>query len=96
MISGVGYSILIEPNMLRVEDIELVSEKVVEDVTILHITDMHIDAIGYHEHKLFQRIQELDPDIILQTGDLLDLYNPDEWDTELMNDLADLFRQPQP
>jgi predicted MPP superfamily phosphohydrolase len=96
MISGVGYSILIEPNMLRVEEIEIVSDKVAEDVTILHLTDMHIDAIGYHEQKLFRCIQELDPDIILQTGDLLDLYHPEEWDIELMNDLADLFRQLSP
>lgn len=96
MISSVGYSILIEPNMLRVEEIELVSDKVAEDVTILHLTDMHIDAIGYHEHKLFRRIQELDPDIILQTGDLTDLYHPEDLDTAMMNELADLFRQLSP
>lgn len=96
VISGFGYSIFIEPNTLRVEEIEILSDKVAEDITILHLTDMHIKALGYHERKLFRRIQELDPDIILQTGDLLDLYNPEEWDIELMNDLADLFRQLSP
>jgi predicted MPP superfamily phosphohydrolase len=96
MISGLGYSVLIEPNALRVEEIEIVSEKVTQDVTILHLTDMHIEAIGYHERKLFQRMQELDPDIILQTGDLMDLYESEEWDAELMKDLADQFRRLKP
>ncbi|MCP4397475.1 MAG: hypothetical protein GY801_09290 [bacterium] len=96
LVSGFGYATLIEPNIVWVEEIDIRSDKVIEEVTILHLTDMHIDSIGYHERKLFRQIQELNPDIIVQTGDLLDLYNPEEWDKEHMNELADLFRQLTP
>ena len=93
LFSGFSYATLIEPNLVRVETIEIRSDKVFEEVTLLHLTDMHIDSIGYHEHKLFRRIQQLNPDIIVQTGDLLDLYHPDDWDKKHMNELAELFRQ---
>jgi len=96
LVSSFGHATLIEPNTLRVEEVEILSDKVSEDVTILHLTDMHIDSIGKYEQKLFRRIQQLNPDIIVQTGDLLDLYGPEQRDEEMMRKLAGLFKQLRP
>jgi predicted MPP superfamily phosphohydrolase len=92
-----GYAALIEPNLLQVKQVEIVSEKVAEPVTILHLTDMHLDeSSSWTTRKLFRKIQQLDPDIILQTGDLMDLYTPEDRDEEFMGEVADLFRQLTP
>ena len=96
LLSSFSYATCIEPNLVRVEKIDIRSEKVLEELTILHLTDMHLDSIGYHERKLFRQIQQLNPNMIVQTGDLLDLYNPEKWDREHMNELAEMFRQLRP
>jgi predicted MPP superfamily phosphohydrolase len=92
MLSLGSYSAFIEPNMLRVERIDIVSDKVSEEVTILHLTDMHITQIGTHEQKIFQRIQELQPDMIVRTGDFLDVYDTEE-KRQILQELAAIFRQ---
>ena len=90
-----SYSTLLEPKMLRVEQIDIVTDKVPEEVTILHLTDMHITKIGPHEQKIFQRVQELQPDMIVRTGDFLDVYDSDK-KKRILQELAAIFRQFSP
>lgn len=95
MLSTFGYGTCIEPNALRVEEVEIVSDKVSEDVTILHLSDMHIRSVGRYERKVFQRIQQLNPDIIVRTGDFIVEYDPEKKDP-LLKKLAPLFQQLKP
>jgi predicted MPP superfamily phosphohydrolase len=90
-----NYSVFVEPNMLRVENIEIVSDKVSEEVTILHLTDMHVTKIGSYEHKIFRRIRELNPDMIVRTGDFLDVHDSTE-KRQILQELAAMFRQCAP
>jgi len=95
LLSNFGYATLIGPNALRVEEVKIVSHKVSEDVTILHISDIHIHSVGWYERKVFRCIQQLNPDIILHTGDLISVYEPEKRDRELKK-LAMLFQQLTP
>ncbi len=95
VLSIFGYGTSIEPNALRVEEVEIVSDKVSEDVTILHLSDMHIRSVGRYERKVFQRIQQLNPDIIVRTGDFITVYDKEKKDP-LLKKLAVLFQQLDP
>jgi len=95
VLSTFGYGTSIEPNALRVEEVEIVSDKVSEDVTILHLSDMHITSVGRYERKVFQRIQQLNPDIIVRTGDFIAVYDTEKKDP-LLKKLATLFQQLEP
>lgn len=68
------YASLIEPMRLQVETIDIVSDKVTAAFTILHISDIQSGVVGRYEERVFQRIQALQPDLIIHTGDLLHSY----------------------
>ena len=48
------------------------SLKVENNVRVIQISDMHNARFGKDNKKLIERIQKLDPDIILCTGDIID------------------------
>lgn len=69
------YSLGIEPFRLQVTEQVLLSPKLKtgKPLRILHIGDLHIERITRREKELQKRIEELQPDLILFSGDILNL-----------------------
>lgn len=66
---------VIEPNWIAVErvvvsDAELA--QVLSGVTVVQISDLHVrNKPGYRENSLIEKVNSLNPDIVLITGDIL-------------------------
>jgi len=69
------YSTWIEPFHIKVTQAELRSPKLYgrTPLRLLHITDLHIERITPREQELLRLVEELAPDVIVLTGDYLNL-----------------------
>ncbi len=65
------YATHIEPHMLQIREITIATDKVSRPITVLHISDIQSGGISDYEEKVFATINELNPDLILHTGDFL-------------------------
>ena len=75
------YSTWIEPFWLGVTHNSLRNPKLREQGTVrlLHVSDLHVERITKRERELVRRVQELKADVLVLTGDYLNLsYNEDE------------------
>ncbi len=70
------YVTNIEPERLVIRSIELQTPKLTKPVRVLHISDIQAGEIGDYQRKVFKKIRELKPDLILNTGDLLQVVPP--------------------
>ena len=70
------YVTSVEPERLVVRRVELKTPKVSERVRLLHISDIQSGGIGAYEKKVFKTIRDLQPDLILNTGDYLQVVPP--------------------
>ncbi len=77
------YATHIEPNFLVLRRVSLSTPKLEKPVRLLHITDIQSAAVGSHEERAFRKINELKPDLILNTGDMLQPIPPATWNSEL-------------
>lgn len=67
-------------NSITINKITFTSEKVPEafdGYRILHISDLHNKKFGNNQKNLLSKIKQLEPNIIVITGDLIDSNNPD-------------------
>lgn len=74
------YGFWIEPHHLTLTHQSLRSSKLPAgfSLKVLHLGDLHIERITQRERELAQKIEELKPDLILFSGDILNLsYNED-------------------
>lgn len=85
------YATHFEPRNLQVREVTIASDKIKKPFTLLHISDIQSAGIGAYEREVFQKIAELHPDLLLNTGDLLQPIAPLTMQTELPK-LAGLFR----
>jgi hypothetical protein len=72
----VVYSFWIEPHRLTLTHQTLLSPKLNPDTTpvrLLHLGDLHVERITGRERKLNELIRALHPDVIVFTGDFLNL-----------------------
>ncbi|MFH0870788.1 MAG: metallophosphoesterase [archaeon] len=83
---GLAFSLFAVANATRLEtkELELESSKIVSPLTIVQISDVHIGPIyGAHRlEKIVDRVNALNPDIVVITGDLIDgryELSPDEF-----------------
>jgi uncharacterized protein len=70
------YGFWIEPHTIRVTRQELISPKLnpkAEPLRVLHLGDLHMERITGRERQLNSLIQSLKPDLILFSGDILNL-----------------------
>jgi predicted MPP superfamily phosphohydrolase len=69
------YAFWIEPHYIQVSRHRLTSPKLVpgKPVRVLHLGDLHIEHITRRERQLNQLINELKPDMILFSGDIINL-----------------------
>ena len=78
----IAYGLWIEPFQIDVRHITIRTSKfkhVLKGKTVVHLSDLHIRAIGRREKKVLALMEELDPDLILMTGDYVRWrgdYNP--------------------
>lgn len=83
------YSFFIAPNWICKTRLILISDKFSHDdhpIKLIHLTDFHLDKIGYREKKIISIVQEEEPDLILLSGDYLN-------DKSLKSELAFLIRK---
>ena len=95
LLSLFGYATFLEPQALRIETIEVFSPHVTDELTLLHISDIQAASLGRYEQRVFRHMQQLQPDLILHTGDLLQPYFFKDLAQE-QDSLARLFRTLQP
>lgn len=67
------YITKVEPEKLIIRNVELTSNKISEPITIVHFSDIQSAKIGNYEKRIFKTIQQIDADLILYTGDFLQL-----------------------
>jgi predicted MPP superfamily phosphohydrolase len=69
------YATWIEPFRIEVTRAELRSPKLdgSPPLRLLHISDLHVERITFRERRLLSLVEEVDPDLIVLTGDYLNL-----------------------
>ncbi len=73
--TGIGVdAFLIEPNWIEVvrsvEYLPMVRPGA-PDLTLVHLSDLHIRTIGYRERRAIQIVDGVRPDMIIVSGDLV-------------------------
>jgi len=89
------YITYIEPQAHEVRHIRIETPKLTQPVRLLHLADIQSGGISEVEAKLFDRIAELEPDLIINTGDFLQVIPPRTTASELPK-LMDLIEQVDP
>ena len=89
------YVTRVEPERLVLREVTLHSAKVAQPLRILHLSDIQAGEIGPYQIRIFERIRELDPDLVLNTGDYLQVVPPATFDSEISK-LTALYRTLDP
>jgi predicted MPP superfamily phosphohydrolase len=89
------YATHIEPRQLVLREVSFKSAKVTRPLRILHISDIQSARVGRYEQEAFRRMRELDPDLIVFTGDMLQPWHPGSFVSEEQKIIA-LFRELRP
>ena len=89
------YASYIEPYQLKVRTVTYATDKISQPLNVLHISDIQSSQVGDYEASVFEKIKQLNPDLILHTGDLLQPRPPATWDSEFTK-IAALFDQLSP
>lgn len=73
---ALAYGALVEPFQLKLTRLTVETDQLPPDaqpIRILHISDLHVERLTQRETKLLGLIDEANPDLILITGDYLNL-----------------------
>ena len=89
------YITEVEPKKLLIRNVEIESNKVTKAITIVHFSDVQSAKIGAYEKRIFKTIQKIGADLILYTGDFLQLPKELEFEDE-WSELHDLFKSLNP
>jgi predicted MPP superfamily phosphohydrolase len=77
------YVTYVEPQRLVVKHVRLETPKIRKPLRILHISDIQSGGITDYEAEIFEQIKALQPDLILNTGDFLQVVPPATFESEL-------------
>ncbi len=89
------YVTSVEPQRLVVHHVRLETPKLTKPVRLLHISDIQSGGITDYEVEVFTTIKELQPDMILNTGDFLQVVPPATFESEFPK-LLDLIKEVNP
>ena len=89
------YVTYVEPQQLTVHHVRLETSKLRKPVRILHLSDIQSGAITDYERRIFQQIKTLEPDLILNTGDFLQVVQSTTFESEFPK-LLELIRSVHP
>jgi len=76
------YVTYVEPERLVVHHVRLETPKLDQPVRILHISDIQAGSIEDYQEAIFERIEALAPDLIINTGDFLQVVPPATFKSE--------------
>lgn len=76
------YITYVEPEKLVHRFVRIESPKIETPIRILHISDIQAGQIEAYQHRIFQEIDALNVDLILNTGDLLQVLPGHDFKTE--------------
>lgn len=83
-------------NALEVKKYTIENHKIPKEFdgyNIVQISDLHSKLFGKNNERLFAKIKELNPDIVVITGDLVDGENDNYWVAlDFMKELTKLYR----
>ena len=85
------YVTHVEPERLVLRRVRLETTKLSEPLSILHISDIQAGRIGPYQKRIFERIREIAPDLVLNTGDYLQVVPPTTF-AEAFDDFMALVR----
>lgn len=75
IIVSIAVFLYLENNWIKINRIKHSPKNLPEEfrgMRIVHLSDMHSKSFGQGNNKLLKRVKELNPDIIVFTGDLID------------------------
>jgi predicted MPP superfamily phosphohydrolase len=61
----------VEPYRLQIREQTVPATTVEEPIRIVHLSDIQTPSIGAYERRVFERVREQDPDLVVHTGDVL-------------------------
>lgn len=76
------YATHIEPSRLAVRRVTIASPKIQSPLRIVHISDIQTPAVRAYERRAVRTINELRPDLVIHTGDLLQPVRPATFQSE--------------
>ena len=82
---------LVEPNWLEVSHLELATAKLDRPVRIVVLADLQTDVFGSYQRKVFRRVMEEKPDLILLAGDYFQAGRSDR--ETLRGELSDFLQE---
>lgn len=85
------YGFWIEPNMVKISNLDFVSPKIGEalnDFKIVQISDLHIKEYGIKEQFVVKSLLTIKPNLVVFTGDFID----NKKDLSVLNDFLKAFR----
>jgi len=86
---GLRYYVTnLEPQRLVVHHVRLETPKLTQPIRLLHISDIQAGSISDYEVEIFEQIKALSPDLILNTGDFLQVVPPATFASEFPKLLA--------
>lgn len=89
------YMTQVEPFRLKVREVQILTPKLKKPIRIVHLSDIQAGSITKYERQLFQRIADLKPDILINTGDYLQIIPPATFAAEFPK-LIQLMESVQP
>ena len=77
IVLGLLYSRFIATKGLKIKEYKIVNNKITDayhGLKIVHLTDIHYGSVVYEKqlNNIVEKVNELNPDIVVMTGDLLD------------------------
>jgi len=74
---------LIEPNLLEITRITIKSDKIDKSITAVFLADIQTDSPGSSEARIFDLAANENPDLVLLSGDYIQLTDPGEYGTAI-------------
>ncbi|MCI5058943.1 MAG: hypothetical protein MRY83_22710 [Flavobacteriales bacterium] len=84
------YAFLYEPYHIQITEYNIKSEKLNHDYRVVLMSDIQTDNVGPYETELIEKVQQLDPDFIIFTGDYAQCDNIVDHD-QVIKDLSGLM-----
>ena len=75
-------------NKIEVTSYGILSDKVKNGVVIAHLSDLHEKEFGIKNHRLFEEVEALQPDLIAVTGDMVAHENQKNINRQYTRDFA--------
>ena len=85
----------VEPYDLQIREEIVIDNRFTQELVLVHISDIQSDGIGAYESGVFDSIASLNPDLIVHTGDLVQMHNVKEQQEQLER-LSALFSKLKP